>query len=87
MEKMIIPLIILFNLVAFVLMGLDKYYAIKQKRRISERNLLSLAFLGGSLGTYFGMLAFRHKTRKVAFNLGVPMMMLVHFFLYWYMNT
>jgi len=68
-------------------MGLDKYLAIKQKRRISERSLLSVAFLGGSLGIYFGMVAFRHKTRKMLFNLGVPLMMLVHFYLFWYLNT
>jgi uncharacterized membrane protein YsdA (DUF1294 family) len=87
MEKIILPLIIVLNLFAFSLMGLDKYLAIKQKRRISERSLLSVAFLGGSLGIYFGMVAFRHKTRKMLFNLGVPLMMLVHFYLFWYLNT
>lgn len=86
MEKIILPLLIVLNLFAFTLMGLDKYFAIKQRRRIAERNLLSVAFLGGSLGIYFGMVVFRHKTRKALFNLGVPLMMLLHFFLFWYLN-
>ena len=86
MEKIVLPLLVVLNLFAFVLMGLDKYFAIQQRNRISERNLLSLAFMGGSLGIYFGMVVFRHKTRKALFNLGVPLMMLVHFFLFWYLT-
>jgi uncharacterized membrane protein YsdA (DUF1294 family) len=87
MEKMILPLLIGLNLIAFSLMGLDKLFAIQQKNRLSEQSLLSLALLGGSLGTYFGMVIFRHKTRKKAFNLGVPLMMALHFFLFWLLNT
>lgn len=87
MEKIILPMLVVFNLFGFVLMGLDKYFAIQQRTRISERSLLSLAFMGGSLGVYFGMVIFRHKTRKFSFNIGVPLMMALHFFLYWYLNT
>ncbi|HCT62723.1 MAG TPA: DUF1294 domain-containing protein [Erysipelotrichaceae bacterium] len=87
MEKIVLPILIVLNLFGFVLMSLDKYFAIKQRSRISERSLLSMAFIGGSLGVYFGMVIFRHKTRKFSFNIGVPLMMALHFFLYWYLNT
>ena len=33
--------------------------------------------LGGSLGVYAGMLAFRHKTQKWYFKYGVPAIVLV----------
>lgn len=86
MEKIVLPLVIVLNLFAFVLMGLDKYLAIKQKIRVSEHSLLALAFIGGSLGTYFGMVIFRHKTQKAVFSLGVPLMMALHFYLFWVLN-
>ncbi len=86
MEKIGLPILLSLNLFTFILMGLDKTFAIKQRNRISERNLLSLAFLGGSLGMYFGMIVFHHKTHKMLFSLGVPLMMAVHFVLFWYLN-
>jgi len=63
---------LVINVLAFILMGLDKEYAKRQAWRISEQFLLSLALLGGSLGIFIGMLYFRHKTRKPLFQVGVP---------------
>ncbi len=60
------------NLMGFVLMGLDKSFARNNARRIRERTLFMCAFLGGALGSLFGMYAFRHKTKKTAFRLGMP---------------
>ena len=55
------------NLIAFVLMVLDKSYAEAGARRISEANLLLWAFLGGAIGTVAASRLVRHKTRKQPF--------------------
>jgi len=49
--------------VAFVLYGVDKGRAKRGKWRIKESVLLTLSFLGGSVGALVGMKAFRHKTK------------------------
>jgi uncharacterized membrane protein YsdA (DUF1294 family) len=59
----------LINLVAFSIIGLDKWLAIQQKWRISERNLLFTSILGGTIGSGLAMLFFRHKTSKESFLL------------------
>ncbi len=41
-------------------------------RRISERTLILVALVGGSLGILGGMYKFRHKTQKPLFKYGVP---------------
>ena len=83
MEKIGLSILIVLHLLGFLVMGLDKYFAIRQYRRISERHLLMLALFGASIGIYIGMVMFRHKTQQKAFNLGVPVMMAMHFFLYY----
>ena len=35
-----------------------------------------LAVLGGSLGAWAGMYSFRHKTNRLKFVLGIPMILL-----------
>lgn len=67
--------LLLINAAGFALMLVDKQKAIKNKWRIPERNLLTLALLGGSLGVYAGMQIFRHKTRTPKFFIGVPILM------------
>lgn len=47
--------------------GYDKFLAKNQKRRISERTLLSFVFLGGTIGSGIAMLLFRHKTAKKSY--------------------
>ena len=39
--------------------------------------LLGLAVLGGSVGAYFGMKGFRHKTRKAKFYIGIPVIFML----------
>ncbi|HMM30407.1 MAG TPA: DUF1294 domain-containing protein [Clostridia bacterium] len=70
------------NLTGFVLMGLDKIFARNNARRIRERTLFLCAFLGGALGTFFGMYAFRHKTQKSAFRLGMPALVVLNLALF-----
>ena len=61
-----IPFFLLFaiNLFTFFLIGYDKNLAQSNKRRVSEKALLTSAILGGSIGSGIGMHCFRHKTAK-----------------------
>ena len=70
--------IIGMNLFSFILMGWDKLSAIKGKWRISEKVLLSISLLGGSIGTLFGMLIFHHKTKKPLFQIIIPLSILIN---------
>lgn len=60
-------LVVMANLLAFALFGLDKRRARQGQWRVPERNLLLLAVLGGSVGAKTGQRVFRHKTRKQPF--------------------
>ena len=65
--------LVLINLDAFLLMRSDKRRAERGKWRIPEATLFLVAELGGSPGIMLGMKAFRHKTQKLAFTVGMPM--------------
>ena len=64
--------LIIINIAAWLMYGLDKWKAKSGAWRIPERTLLLTAFLGGAAGALAGMLLFRHKTRKPKFIVGVP---------------
>ena len=65
------------NILAFLIMLLDKIKSRKKDAtRISEGMLFFMATIFGSLGVYAGMFAFRHKTRKWYFVLGIPLLIL-----------
>lgn len=55
------------NGITFLINGTDKWLAINQKSRFSERSLLGFALVGGSIGALVGMVLFRHKTSKFSF--------------------
>ncbi len=57
------------NIITFFYYGLDKYFAMRIWFRIPEKVLLTLSFLGGSIGALFGMYLFHHKTKKVSFQI------------------
>lgn len=80
----VITYIFIINVIVFVIYGLDKHRAVYEKRRVPEAVLIVLSFLGGSFGALMGMLFFRHKTRKNAFKICVPIaLVLLVIFLYW----
>ena len=70
--------LIIINALSFLLMRADKQKAKRRQRRIPEAALLSLGFLGGSLGGTLAMLIFSHKTRKPTFSVGLPLALLLH---------
>ena len=65
------------NVVAFAVYGADKRRAKKGKRRVPEKTLFLLAVIGGSVGAWAGMYAFRHKTRHWYFVWGIPAILAV----------
>ena len=70
MEALITPILIglfVLNVVTFAAFGYDKAMARRSRRRISERTLLVLALMGGSVGALLGRKLFRHKTHKQPF--------------------
>lgn len=68
--KVILGIALVMGVIAFALYGADKYKAIKGKWRIPEAVLLSIGFLGGSIGALLGMYLFRHKTKHWYFWAG-----------------
>lgn len=64
------------NVVLYAMMGIDKYKAKMEKRRIPERTLFTLAIIGGGLGGTLGMYGFRHKTKHWYFQLFFPLLMI-----------
>ena len=67
----ILSYFILINIIGVLLMGLDKYQAIKQSSRIAEKYFVLISFLGGFVGVYLGMKMFRHKTLKTSFQIKI----------------
>ena len=65
------------NLIAFALMGLDKWKAQRGAWRISEKTLFLAALLGGALGGTVGMHLFHHKTRHWYFRFGFPFLLIL----------
>lgn len=66
------------SLVTFLLFALDKLKAKTAGRRTSEMNLMALGTIGGALGGLLAMVALRHKTQRVMFSVGLPMLLFTH---------
>lgn len=73
--------LLILNVTAFVLFGLDKKKAKEEKWRIPEAVLLRVAFFGGALGALIGMKVFHHKTKKKPFPVAVPLFLALHLIL------
>ena len=73
--------LIIINAAGFLFMLIDKHRAQENMWRIPERTLMTVALMGGSLGTLLGMNLFRHKTKKDKFRIGIPMILSVQILL------
>ncbi|MBR5808966.1 MAG: DUF1294 domain-containing protein [Clostridia bacterium] len=71
-------LFVIWNVAVFALYGIDKWCAVNDKWRISEKTLIGSAFFMGSLGAILGMKTFRHKTRKKMFQALIGVAFLVN---------
>ena len=70
--KNIIIYFIAINLFGFLTMWIDKRRSKRGEWRISENTLFAVTLLGGGIGTIGGMQKFRHKTKKLKFQIGLP---------------
>ena len=70
------------NVVTFLMYGIDKWKAKKSKWRISEATLLLMTIIGGSVGAWFGMRVWHHKTLHKKFRYGIPLILIVQLALF-----
>ena len=73
------------NIIGFLIMFIDKQKAKRGAWRIPEKTLFIITALGGGIGTIAGMYAFRHKTQKLQFVIGLPFITILEIILaiYW----
>ena len=79
--------IIGINVITFIVYGIDKRKARKGQWRIPESTLLLLAIVGGSIGAWWGMKAWHHKTLHKKFKYGLPLLIALQIALMFYLNT
>lgn len=78
LEQIILIYLYLINAAGLILMLVDKQKARLHHYRIPEATLLTVAAVGGSIGSLAGMYLFHHKTRKPKFFIGVPLLLIIH---------
>ena len=71
--EIIYTIYIVWNIIVFLLYGMDKRKSIKGKWRTKEKTLILSAFLMGGIGAGFGMKIFRHKTKHIKFKILIPL--------------
>ncbi len=76
-DKNLILYLVIINIIGFFVMWLDKNKAKKGKWRIPEKTLFIITGMGGGIGTTAGMYVFRHKTQKIGFVIGFPLITLL----------
>jgi uncharacterized membrane protein YsdA (DUF1294 family) len=73
-----IGLVVVTSCACFIAYGLDKRRSADGGRRVPERTLHLLAFLGGWPGAWLGQRQFRHKTKKVPFRILFCVVVVAH---------
>ena len=81
--RLLILYLLIMNAAGFISMLADKRKAQKKLWRIPEATLLTVAALGGSVGSLMGMYTFRHKTKHLKFTAGVPAILTAQLILAW----
>jgi len=80
--------VLFWSILDYILMGVDKWKAKRERWRVPEKTFFLVAVLGGSLGAILGMYAFHHKTRHWYFKWGLPAILLAQIalggWLYWH---
>ena len=77
----------LINTVTFFVYLKDKKAAEKGKDRVKIVTLLSLSFIGVSIGAICGMYILHHKTNKSYFTVGVPLMIVMQILVLFYLSN
>ncbi len=61
------------NIISVIVTILDKLKAKYNKWRIPEKTLFILSAIGGAVGMYITMHLIHHKTKKMRFMVGIPL--------------
>jgi len=77
MPTVIAVILLVMNLLAFALMGIDKLKAKAGAWRIPEKTLFLVTALFGGVGGTLGMTFFRHKTKHWYFKFGFPALLVI----------
>ena len=69
-------------------MLIDKKKAENGKWRIQEKTIFMVTILGGGIGTILGMYIFIHKTKKLQFTIGLPVITILEIigFVYYFVH-
>ncbi len=77
LTTILIVYLIIINISTFIIFGIDKRRAVKNRWRIAESTLFLLALIGGSIGAEAGMYVFHHKTKHLRFVIGIPLIFIL----------
>ncbi len=74
--SILIAYFVIISTAAVIIICYDKRCAIRGKWRVKESTLLVISAFGGGIAMYVTMLLVRHKTKKLKFMLGIPLMVI-----------
>lgn len=83
LEQISLLYLLAINVVTFFFFGVDKLQAQLERRRTPEKFLWFLALLGGTVGALAGMHFFRHKTKKVSFQMILTLILILHMLIFY----
>ncbi len=86
MLRFLLIYLVIINIAAYALMGIDKRRAVRHAWRIPEKTLFLSAVLGGSVGAIAGMRRFRHKTKHWYFQYGMPAILILQILLAFFLR-
>jgi len=75
------------NIYGLFIMGIDKWKSKNRGRRVPEKVLFTVAFIGGAFGVYTGMKLFHHKTLHNRFKYGIPFILVLNIFILGYIYS
>ncbi|PIT88597.1 MAG: DUF1294 domain-containing protein [Candidatus Magasanikbacteria bacterium CG10_big_fil_rev_8_21_14_0_10_36_32] len=79
--------LLVINFLTFFFYGVDKAKSAAKAWRISERTLLIMALVGGSIGAMTGIKLFRHKTQKNSFLAWLAIILILQITLVYFLIT
>ena len=74
-------------MITFTLFAMDKRRAVRHEWRIPEARLMLFSLIGGSLGGLLAMVIVKHKTRHPKFIIGMPAILILNIFIFYYLMT
>lgn len=69
---------VVISVLSVVVTVVDKISAVRRKDRVSESLLMFLSAVGGAMAMYLTMIFMNHKTRRIKFMLGLPLIFTLH---------